>query len=112
MFGQLKDWRRIATRYDCRKDIPISLSPRRNRPVLAVKGNASAALHFKRIIQGQGQFQSLLGFNITRLSLPSQTSWRGRYAQKIFDNLLKSTSTKNIAQSATTKQHAPLKNTP
>ncbi len=43
MFGHLKDWRRIATRYDCRKDIPISLSPRRNRPVLAVKGNASAA---------------------------------------------------------------------
>ena len=37
MFGRLKDWRRVATRYDrCPKGLPLRRRPRRNRHVLAL----------------------------------------------------------------------------
>jgi hypothetical protein len=40
MFGRLKDWRRVATRYDrCPEDLPLRHRPRRNRLVLALTIN-------------------------------------------------------------------------
>ena len=39
MFGRLKDWRRVATRYDrCSHGLPLRRSPRRNRHILAMTG--------------------------------------------------------------------------
>jgi transposase len=37
MFGRLKDWRRVATRYDRCPNLPLRRRTRRNRHVLAMK---------------------------------------------------------------------------
>jgi len=44
MIGRLKDWRRVATRYDGMPEgLPLSRRPRRNRLVLALTINESGA---------------------------------------------------------------------
>ena len=44
MFGRLKDWRRVATRYDLLPHrLPLRHRPRSHRALLAVKANESGA---------------------------------------------------------------------
>lgn len=46
MFGRLKDWRRIATRYDrCATRLPLRRRPRRNRHLLALKIDETGAYY-------------------------------------------------------------------